>query len=131
MPGSELYLVFIWINLKIWRRKALFNGIVDQDWDESRLTLLDIVLLCFDGVGLKWVSWTARSFDKPRWKAVYWSYTEINHFDWDGEQWPGPEFLNVTVSKLCDCATFFWFCAKSWNLYVQSKTKMQFNHFYR
>ena len=33
------------------------------------------------------------------------------------------EFLNVTVK-------FTWLCAKSWDLYAQSKNNMHFNHFY-
>ena len=31
------------------------------------------------------------------------------------------EFLNVTVSRSCDRAKFSWLCAKSWDLYAETK----------
>ena len=30
-------------------------------------------------------------------------------------------FLKVTISRPCNRAKFFWLCAKSWNLYAQTK----------
>ena len=33
----------------------------------------------------------------------------------------GPEFLNVTVSTLCDGAIFSWLCAKFWDFHAQTK----------
>ena len=51
-------------------KKSLFICFFNQDWDESRLKWLDIVLLCLNGVRLKWVSWAVKYLDKPLWRAV-------------------------------------------------------------
>ena len=65
-----------WLNLLNTRdRKYLYTCIVDQDWSDSRLPWLDIVLLCLDVVGLKRVSWAVRYLDKPEWRAVTYSTT--------------------------------------------------------
>ena len=50
--------------------EALFACIGDKDSSDIRLPWLDIVLVCFDGVGLKRVSWAVRYLDKPQWRAV-------------------------------------------------------------
>ena len=43
---------------------------MEQDWSDSRLPWLDIVLVRLDGVGLKRVSWAVMCLDKPQWRAV-------------------------------------------------------------
>ena len=43
---------------------------MDQDWSDSGLPWLDMVLLCLDGVGLMRVSWAVSYLYKPQWRAV-------------------------------------------------------------
>ena len=40
------------------------------------------------------------------------------------------ELLNVTVVRLLDRAKFCWVCAKSWDVYTQTRKSMHFYHFY-
>ena len=40
------------------------------------------------------------------------------------------EFLNVTVTWLCDRAKFCWVCAKSWDMYTQTRKLMHFYYLY-
>ena len=47
-------------------KQALFTCNGDQDWCDSRLLWLEIVLLCLYEVGLKWVSWPVKYLDKPQ-----------------------------------------------------------------
>ena len=39
------------------------------------------------------------------------------------------EFLNVTVTQSCDHAKFSWLCAKSWDLYAQTKKLCLWTYF--
>ena len=43
---------------------------------------------------------------------------------------PEAEFLNVTVSRLCDRAQFSWLWVKSWDFYAETKNICIYNSFY-
>ena len=62
---------YFWLNLlNPMDKKVLCACMVDQDWSDSRLPRLDMVLLCLDEVRMKRVSWAVRYLDKSQWWAV-------------------------------------------------------------
>ena len=66
VPRSELFIIFGWVTLILETRKS----IVDKYWSDSRPPWLELVLVCLDVVGLRWVSWAVRYLDKPPRRAV-------------------------------------------------------------
>ena len=62
----ELYLICL-VYLRLGTRKPFWR---EFDWRESLLTLLDLVWLGFDEVGLMWVYWAVRYLDQPQKRAL-------------------------------------------------------------
>ena len=66
-----------WIKTKqnFMVKKVWFTCVVDQGWSDSKIQLLNIVLLYLNCVEM---SWAVKYLDKPQWRVAVSLYKEIN-----------------------------------------------------